>query len=298
MAITADRRVALADFLKSRRAQVERRRLGLNPSRGRTKGLSREEVAYHSSVSMTWYTWLEQARKIQPSREVINGVADTLQLDDLERTYVLELAGYASAARQCHAGSGRAPEPTQRLLDSLEPNPSYAIFSDWSIAGWNAAYQTMYPRVAQVPVSKRNLLRLIFTDPSVRTLLPDWEIASQRFMAEFRTQASPYLGDPAVQSLIENLTLVSPAFAEGWARHDLELFNTRSREFNHPQTGLITLEHHVLSPTDYPDLRIVIYTPLSIQDRQSLPVAPSQRNGNSSLDTRGTSSSPTRPAVP
>ena len=67
MSATATARRELAEFLRSRRRQVDPRAAGL-PAGGprRTPGLRREEVALLSGVSHTWYTWLEQGRDIRP----------------------------------------------------------------------------------------------------------------------------------------------------------------------------------------------------------------------------------------
>lgn len=270
MSPAAERRLALADFLRSRRAKVARHEIGL-PSDGRGKviGLRREEVSYLSGVSVTWYTWLEQARDIQPSREVLNAICRTMLLDEPERAYVFELAGYATEV--VHADTANtAPDAVQHFLDALDPNPAYVVFHDWSISGWNAAYESLYPKVAQAQVESRNLLWMIFTDPSVRELLPDWESTSRRFIAEFRAEVGPFLDDPDVADLIARLTGESPHFREGWNSHSVELFTSRCREFNHPQLGRLVLEHHRLALSDQPHLHLVIYTPTSTEDARRL----------------------------
>ena len=55
---------------------------------------------------------------------------------------------------------------------------------DWGVAGWNKAYAALFPNIATVAAADRNLLWLVFTDPYVRDLLPDWETTSKRFLAE------------------------------------------------------------------------------------------------------------------
>ena len=66
--MSAGNRGQLADFLRSRRARLTPADVGLpgdsEPGRRRTPGLRREEVAELSGVGVTWYTWLEQGRKI------------------------------------------------------------------------------------------------------------------------------------------------------------------------------------------------------------------------------------------
>jgi len=116
--------------------------------------------------------------------------------------------------------------------------------------------------VARVPREDRNLLWLVYTDPAVRELLPDWEETSARFLAEFRAETGTRAGDPAVRALVERLRTSSPEFREAWDRYDIQGFASRERRFRHPHDGEVRLEHHQLAPTDHPDLRVVVYTAL------------------------------------
>lgn len=261
------RRRELGAFVRSRREQLERAGHGLPPAaRGRLTGLRREEVSVLSGVSMTWYTWLEQGRDISPSRQVLNAVADALRLTDPERAYVLSLAGYAPSRP---AGVDPAPAHVQRLLDALD-HPAYALAPDWGLAGWNRAYEALYPRVATAAAGERNLLWLVFTDPYVRTLLDDWDVTSRRFLAEFRAEAGPRLADPAYAQLVAALQEASPEFREGWQRHDIGGFESRERVFHlgdgGDPAGRVTFEQHQLRPSDRPDLQLVVYTPASAAD--------------------------------
>ncbi|MGU3432089.1 helix-turn-helix transcriptional regulator [Actinomycetes bacterium M1A6_2h] len=252
----------LGDFLRARRGQLVRSELGL-PMVGRTRttGLRREEVSFLSGVSVTWYTWLEQGRDINPSRQVLDAVARTLQLTGPEHAYVLSLAGHSGPRTETMA-SDRAPDHVQRLLDAMADSPAFAIEPDWSISGWNRAYALLYPNIATAPTQDRNLLYLVFTDPYVRELLPDWDIDSRRFMAEFRAEAGPRVSEPNFVGLVDRLRESSAEFRTWWTSHDIEGFTTRERLFHHPLVGDIRLEHHRLAPSDHPDLHLVIYTPV------------------------------------
>lgn len=258
-----DRRGELGRFLRSRREQAPRGDYGLPPvGRARDVGLRREEVAYLSGVSVTWYTWLEQGRPINPSRSVLDAVARTLRLTPPEHEYLLSLAGFGLPALAPTRPVEDAPAHVQRLLDALGANPAFALAPDWGIAGWNTAYAELYPNVARVAREDRNLLWLVFTDPAVRELLPDWDETSARFLAEFRAETGTRAGDPAVHALVERLREASPAFRAAWERYDIRGFASRERRFHHPRQGEVALEHHQLAPTDHPDLRLVVYTRL------------------------------------
>lgn len=236
--------------------------------RRRITGLRREEVATLSALSVTWYTWLEQGRDVNPSRQVLDALATTLRLSNIEHDYLLSLAGYAPTVALPRPAPD-APAHVQRLMDQLHGMPAYAITPDWSICGWNQAYQALYPTVAQVPAQDRNLLWLVFTDPVVRRLLPDWEITSSHFLAEFRAETGPRLGDPACAALIQRLNTHSSEFAAGWSGHSVEGFASRRRAFLTP-VGELTFEHHRLAPADFKDIHIVIYTPTDDDTAQRL----------------------------
>ncbi len=251
----------LADFLRTRRTQLDRSALGLpEGARRRTHGLRREEVAAFSGVSVTWYTWLEQGRDVNPSRQVLDAIAGALRLTPAEHTYLLSLAGLAAVGLE-PAASREAPEHIQHLLDALVGSPAFAITSDWSIVAWNAAYAELYPNVATAEAADRNLLWAVFTDPFVRGLLPDWEVTSHRFLAEFRAEAGPRLSQPDCRALVRRLEEQSPEFRAAWRRHDIEGFTSRRRSFLTP-SGRREYEHHRLAASDQPDLFVTIYTPI------------------------------------
>ena len=262
MATQEEHRAELGAFLRASRERLNRADFGLPPAgRNRTVGLRREEVSYLSGVSVTWYTWLEQGRDINPSRQVLDAVSRTLRLSAAQHRYVLTLAGFAPVSVAPADDVTDVPGHVQRLLDAIGDNPAYALTPEWGIAGWNAAYQRLYPNVATTPPAERNLLWAVFTDPFVRDLLDDWPVTSQRFLAEFRAEIGPRLGNPTLLGLIERLSEASDEFRAGWERHDIRGFESRERVFHHPEFGVVTYEHHQLRPSDQPELQLVVYTP-------------------------------------
>lgn len=259
----ADRRRELGRFLRSRREQAVRADHGLPPvGRSRGRGLRREEVAVLAGVSVTWYTWVEQGRPIHPSQSVLDALARALRLTRAERDFVLSLAGLGPNAPDLAPTVDDAPPHLQRLLDALDPNPAFALAPDWGIVGWNAGYQRLYPNVAGVPRAERNLLWAVFTDPTVRELLPDWHETSQQFLGEFRAETGSRAGDPGVRAIVERLSTASPEFRDGWERYDVRGFASRERLFRTADGATARFEQHQLTPTDHPALRLVIYTRL------------------------------------
>lgn len=262
MAHDEEQRRELATFLRARRSQVDRSSRGLPPApRARAGGLRREEVALLAGVSTTWYTWLEQARDINPSRQVIDAVATTLDLSPAEHDYVLRLAGFAPRPREAGQDAGELAHH-QRLLDAQGDSPSFVLASDWAVVAWNAAYSELNPTIATLAPTQRNLLAMIFTEPAIRALLPDWEITSRRFLAEYRAETTNLVGREERADLVAGLRAASPEFAAAWADHGVERFASRIREFNHPARGRVAFEQHTLAALDSPGTRVVIYLPV------------------------------------
>lgn len=257
------RRKELGQFLRDRRSHLVRAESGLPPiGRNRTHGLRREEVSAFAAVSITWYTWLEQGREINASRQVLESVARVLRLTAAETSYLLALGGYTPTPSAEVSTLDQVPEHLQRLLDSFD-YPAFVVAPDWGIAGWNRAYQGLYERIATVQAAERNLLWLIFTDPMLRQMLPDWDETSRHFVAEFRAEAGARLGSAAHTTLIRRLAQRDPAFAKLWADRGVERFASRQRTFLHPVAGELIFEQHRMVPSDAPEVHVVMYVPLA-----------------------------------
>jgi transcriptional regulator with XRE-family HTH domain len=257
-----ENRKELADFLRTRRSQVGPAEVGL-PSAGRrrTPGLRREEVSHLSGVSLTWYTWLEQGRDINVSKQVLSAIARTLRLNRAETAHLAALAGHGPNIQEMQSEVEQAPESLNRLLQAMTPNPAYTISPMWNVVAWNAAYEALFVDIGTLPPEEHNLLWMVFTVPSVRELVVDWEAEAQRLLAQFRAEAGPLLGDDSYKSLVDRLLDASPEFRTWWSRHDVAQFSSRRREFSHPLVGRFVLDHHKLVLADHPELRIIVYTP-------------------------------------
>ena len=256
----------LGEFLRARRRQLVRAELGLPPITRGSSGLRREEVAYLAGVSVTYYSWLEQGRDITPSRQVLDALARTLRLSAAEHGFLLALAGYSAPQPAEDPNPATVPAHVQRLLDALAGCPAYAIAPHWAISAWNTAYAALYPNVATVAAADRNLLWLLFTDPYLRELMPDWEFTSLYNVASFRAQAGPRLCDPPFSDLVGRLLETSEAFRAAWENHDIQALTSRERLFCHPDVGDLHMEQHSLTPADHPQMHLVIFTPLLTTD--------------------------------
>jgi predicted transcriptional regulator len=106
-----DDRTELSEFLKSRRARVRPRDVGLRDNGGvrRVAGLRREELARLAGVSIAHYTRLEQGKGDSVSGEVLDAVGAALRLDADELTYLHRIARRPVRCAGAAASSDRDP---------------------------------------------------------------------------------------------------------------------------------------------------------------------------------------------
>ncbi|MFK7919187.1 MAG: helix-turn-helix transcriptional regulator [Ilumatobacter sp.] len=261
---SGDHRRELAEFLRARREAIRPDQVGLPSGRGRrTPGLRREEVALLAGVSVTWYTWLEQGRRINASDDVLIAIGRALRLDDAGQAHLLALTDPGTATAEAPT---EAPSALVRLLDALMPAPAYVLGPHWEFVAWNDAQERLYPRLADLEGVRRNLLWVLFADESTRELITDWDIHARQALAEFRSATSTVRHDQAMVELVNVLSAESEAFAQWWPEHDVSGFETRLRRFRHPSAGELTFEYQQLTPAEWPTLRIVAQLPVPGDD--------------------------------
>jgi transcriptional regulator with XRE-family HTH domain len=268
--VSIAQRQELADFLRARRGQLSPREAGIEPGpRRRTPGLRREEVAQLSGVSVTWYTWLEQARDITVSGQVLDSLARALQLDAAEKLYMYTLADQQGVVRQ---EIGDAPSAQlQRLVDALNPNPSYLIGPSWDLLAWNAAEAGLIGDPARRPRHERNIIRMVFTDPETRGLLADWRAQASGLLAQFRADAVRNLGDPRFEQLSDELYAASAEFRELWDEHRVADFGSARWEFDHPRLGRLAVDYVRLAALQFPGVKLFTCLPADPETEAKLP---------------------------
>ena len=263
------RREELADFLRSRRESLRPEQVGLTPGgRRRTPGLRREEVAQLSGVSVTWYTWLEQARDITASPQVLGSLAATLRLTAAERAHLFVLAGSSPP------GGGSAAQsvsPTLRaLVDSLDPNPAHVINASWDLLAWNRGYARLVGGVEDVADEERNTLWLLFTRPAMRSLLVDWQHETLALVGQLRAMAGTHPDDVRITSLVAALLDASPAFEAMWSAHVVKAFAPSTKRFDHPDVGRLDLDYTKLAPVDDGGQHLLVFLPSTPEDAEAL----------------------------
>jgi len=251
-------RQQLTEFLKGCRARLSPTRMGLpDQGRRRTPGLRREDVAALAGVSVTWYTWLEQARDIKVSAEVLDRISATLHMSSEERDYLFALV-QKRAPPHAPPADGPLSPALQRMLDAITV-PAIVKTARWDVIGWNAPTKC-FRDWGQFPAQRRNLLRVLLVEDALYPKDPDgYRNMARRVLSKFRVDYSQYCDDPAFDELIEELERDCPIFRELW--NAPEVMNRSEAVAYHPHGGGMWFEHTSYVPEGSPTLRLVIFVP-------------------------------------
>jgi transcriptional regulator with XRE-family HTH domain len=245
----------LGSFLRARRGRVNPGDHGLSDhGTRRVTGLRREEVAVLASISVDYYTRLEQGRERHPSRQVIDLLADALTLDEDARAHLLRLAGLPPGPP-----AGR-PLPTVhpdllRLMEAWPGTPALVLGPALDILARNALARALFGGLAE----QDNLVRIAFCDPEAPRFYVDWQRAAEATVAALRANAAAFPDEPRIAALVTDVEASSPAFAELWSRHDVGAKRRETKRLDHPHVGRIELRYETFDVRSAPGQQLVVY---------------------------------------
>ncbi|MEU9214033.1 helix-turn-helix domain-containing protein [Streptomyces sp. NPDC048415] len=159
----------LGAFLRARRELVSPGDVGIS-QRGlrRVKGLRREEVAALAGISSDYYLRLEQVRERNPSVQVLEALADVLQLDSDATAYLLGLAG-TRPRKAARPAAERVPVSMKYMVAQM-PMPAFVQGKYFDVLAANPMARALSPNMARGV----NRLRAAFLDPREWGLYRDW----------------------------------------------------------------------------------------------------------------------------
>ncbi len=248
----------LGSFLRARRSELTPSDVGLAEGGGqrRVAGLRREEVAQLAAISSDYYTRLEQGR-IAPSKPVLASLSRVLRLNDDQRIYLNELAGAPAQSRR--RPTQKVKPYLQRILDHIDA-PAIVMTPIHDVLAWNPLAAALMVDFADVPERERNFVRLLFTDPRMRSLYPEWEELARAVVSYLRMEAARKTRRPPPGRARRRTVHQRPALPPVVGRHPRRDQAARHPPVQPPIVGEITLEWDALTSDAEPDQQLVIYT--------------------------------------
>jgi transcriptional regulator with XRE-family HTH domain len=262
-----DNRAEVREFLMTRRARVTPDAAGIAAGPGRrVTGLRRGEVAILAGVSVEYYAKLERGAIAGASASVLDAIARALQLDDAERSHLLDLARAAdgiptSGRPRRRGGRAAAARPSlQWALASITDGIAFVRDPRQNLLATNELGRAFYSPVIGDGGRVPNLARFQFLDPAAREFYPDWERFAEMCVGVMRAEAGRDPHDPAMQELVGELSTRSETFRRLWAAHDVRTHGAGTKRFHHPVVGELTLAYEELALTAEPGHVMLIYT--------------------------------------
>lgn len=256
---------ALGEFIKSRRERLQPSIVGIKPlpGRRRTPGLRREEVSYLANLSVTYYTWLEQGREVNPSPEVLLNISNALKLDEDEQKHLFDLANVDPASAGAVLNSERSDTGfLQTIVDQLH-YPSFVTDEGTDVIAWNRAAELIIADFSSLPISERNMMNIMFFNTDYRQRLVDWEGFARYMTAIVRANLERYKDNPLYMERFERLRLESEEFVHFWDLYEIKQRRVANALFRFPDLKEMEFVIHSASVIDNdPGLHWCFYVPV------------------------------------
>ncbi|MFP3464122.1 helix-turn-helix transcriptional regulator [Leifsonia sp. SIMBA_070] len=231
----------LGAYLRARRDLVTPAQVGLPVGDNRrVPGLRREEVAMLAGISADYYLRLERGRDAHPSLQVLEALARVLQLDEVERTYLLGLGSPRPRAPRRRKPE-RVPERLHQLLATINL-PAFIEGRAFDVLASNELAVAFSPRLRP----GENRLRSLMLDPEEQAFHRDWEGSTAGFVASLRATIGDDGDDPRFVELVGELAISSERFRALWSRHDVRTLEGGSTVVDHPVVGELRLHRDKL----------------------------------------------------
>jgi hypothetical protein len=183
------------------------------------------------------------------SEDVLRAVAQALQLDEAERTYLADLA---RAARPAHRAPSRrkdvqVPQTVQWLIDSITLSAAFVRNGRMDVVATNPLARALHAPMFDSDTTDRhgraNIARYHFLDPGARHFFVDWNAAASATVALLRAEAGREPHDRALRELVGELSTLSPEFRTLWAAHDVRIRHDGIKRLQHPEVGRLELTY-------------------------------------------------------
>jgi transcriptional regulator with XRE-family HTH domain len=263
--IRGDVRAQIREFLSTRRAKLTPERAGLpmyGGDRRRVSGLRREEVASLAGISSEYYTRLERGNVTGVSGSVVEGIAHALQLDEAERTHLLDLLRTAGTTRRPRRQPARERvRPTvQRVMDSMCGTPGFVLNGRLDILAANHLGLALYSPLYADPVRPPNNARFVFLDAHATEFFRDWNKIANDTVAMLRAEVGRDPYDRRLSDLIGELSTRSDEFRRRWAAHNVRIHSTGVKLIHHPVVGDLDLPFDSFPLAADPSQSLLTYT--------------------------------------
>ena len=257
----------LAAFLRDRRTRL--RPAQTDGRTRRTPGLRRQEVADLASMSVEYYTRLEQGRGARPSARILDSLSVALQLGRADHARLFALAAVAPAPPRAVPRTVRPH--VAALLHRMPGTAAIVTAATYDVVAWNPLAEALIGELGTHP----NLARRYFLQG--RHWSSDSDGFAEVVVARLRAAATRYPADPTLEELLRELREGSHQFEELWRKDPTRTPGHRVKTVLHPVVGRFRVTCDVLLvPEDDQQVVLITAEPGSLDERALLSLAHAQ----------------------
>ena len=189
------------------------------------RGLSQLDLALDANTSARHLSFIETGRS-RPSREMVQRIAEALDMPLRERNALLSAAGFAAAYRETpldDEAMTQARRALEFLLKAHEPFPAVVMSRTWDLVAANQAAGRLMAWLGAENVPDNtppNVLRLLLHPDGLRPYIANWEFAAASLIARARREDEP-TGDDKMAKLLDEV-LRYPGIPKKWRAPDFD----------------------------------------------------------------------------
>jgi hypothetical protein len=203
---------------------------------------------------------LEQGRATRPSPQVLDALARALELDEVERAHLNDLARTGGVSPRRSVQPERARPELVRLLALMERTPALLINYRMDVLAWNRLAAALFFDFDAASVRQRNLARFAFLDPAGDERFVDRTEVARATVGALRLATGRYPDDAALATLLGELTMRSEAFRNLWSGRDVRERTHGQKRFRHPLVGELTLRFENFDLPGAAGQRLVVFS--------------------------------------
>ena len=189
-----------------------------------TRGRSQLALSMDMGISQRHISFVESGRSV-PSRALLLGIANALDVPLRDRNALLLAAGYAPMYAEVAWDAEEmrvVHRALERMLKQHEPYPALVMDRHWNVLMTNEAAPKFFGQFVDLGKfpRPRNLLRLMFDPKGLRPFVANWEVVAASLFQRIHREAVGGVLDATMRALVEQL-LAIPGVDPGWRNAEL-----------------------------------------------------------------------------
>ena len=210
-----------------------------------------------AGLSPDHYSRLEQGRQSVITEHVLESLSMALQLDDVERAHLRDLAAPSPRRRNHHEAAQRPDPGMLRLMQALDHVPALLLGRRGQVLARNGLLAAVLGDAVR---SGSSFTRWLFLDPDARQRIVNWADFAAAAVGAMRYEVGRHPDDHQLAVEVEHLRRNDADVARWWDDQRVTFRTSVPKRIAHPAAGALSFDiESVVGPHDQ-EQRLVVYT--------------------------------------